>query len=336
MRYWTEQHRKKSMLSKMRPTCLRSTIMAWMSFTRRRSLYQQKAASQGRLRLIFRAMETITASNSGIDRAARHRERSIGGSARVRSLRQVEKQDPENQIDGQKLYALKPIRFAVAVDLKKQMHGDNHRHDLRQSELKIHRLAEKIREKDEHRSDKERDLQTRSYSNPEAEGHLVFHRHYDRRGVLGSVTDHRDHNNTDKDFGKSQRRSGGFYRADQKLGHQRHQRGSTDQHKKRLGDRPSVRFFSIFAVVLRVPGVELLVSNQLKAKQASVSHEENHRDGKGQLMLRRLPKHVTIRTQYEFAAPRRHDASAWIIEKSSNRIAAVLNLPKVPVRLIGV
>jgi hypothetical protein len=43
------------------------------------------------------------------------------------------------------------------------------------------------------------------------------------------------------------------------------------------------------------------------------------------------PKHVTIRTQFEFAAPRRHDAS----EKSSNRIAAVLNLPKVPVRLIG-
>ena len=113
-------------------------------------------------------METITASNSGIDRAARHRERSIGGSARVRSLGQVEKQDPENQIDGQKLHALKPIRLAVAVDLKKQMHGDNHRHDLRQSELKIHRPAEKIREKDEHRGDKERDLQTRSYSNPEA------------------------------------------------------------------------------------------------------------------------------------------------------------------------
>jgi hypothetical protein len=48
------------------------------------------------------------------------------------------------------------------------------------------------------------------------------------------------------------------------------------------------------------------------------------------------PNHVTIRTQYEFAAPRRHDASAWIVEKSRNRIAAVLNLPKVPVRLIGV
>ena len=36
-------------------------------------------------------------------------ERSIGGSARVRSLRQVGKQDPENQIDGQKLHALKRI-----------------------------------------------------------------------------------------------------------------------------------------------------------------------------------------------------------------------------------
>jgi hypothetical protein len=33
----------------------------------------------------------------------------------MRSLRQVEKQDPENQIDEQKLHALKPIGFAVAV-----------------------------------------------------------------------------------------------------------------------------------------------------------------------------------------------------------------------------
>ena len=47
-------------------------------------------------------------------------------------------------------------------------------------------------------------------------------------------------------------------------------------------------FFSIFAVVLRVSGLELLVSNELKAKQASVSHEENHGDSKRQLMLRRL------------------------------------------------
>src|SRR6516165_3301233 len=107
--------------------------------------------------------------------------RTSVGSAPLCSLRQVEKQDAENQIDGQKLHALKPIGFAVAVDLKDQMHGDNHRHDLRQCELQIHRLAEKIREKDEHRSDKERDLQTRSYSNPDAESHLVFHRHYDRR-----------------------------------------------------------------------------------------------------------------------------------------------------------
>jgi hypothetical protein len=95
---------------------------------------------------------------AGIDRGERSRRTSGLGSASMRSLRQVEKQDPENQIDGQKLHALKPIRFPVAVDLKNQMHGDNHRHDLRQCELQIHRLAEKIREKDEHRSDKKRDL----------------------------------------------------------------------------------------------------------------------------------------------------------------------------------
>jgi hypothetical protein len=37
----------------------------------------------------------------------------------VCSLRQVEKQDAKNQIDGQKLHAFRPIRFPVAVDLKK-------------------------------------------------------------------------------------------------------------------------------------------------------------------------------------------------------------------------
>jgi len=40
------------------------------------------------------------------------------GSALVRSLRQVEKQDTDYQIDRQQLHALKPIRFAVTVDLK--------------------------------------------------------------------------------------------------------------------------------------------------------------------------------------------------------------------------
>jgi hypothetical protein len=92
----------------------------------------------------------------------------------VRSFWQVKKQDAENQIDGQKLHTLKPIRFAVTVDLKDQMHSDNHRHDLGQCKLQVHRLAEKVREKDEHRGDKERDLQTRSHGNPEAETHLVF------------------------------------------------------------------------------------------------------------------------------------------------------------------
>src|ERR1700741_3113102 len=47
-------------------------------------------------------------------------------------------------------------------------------------------------------------------------------------------------------------------------------------------------FFAFFAVPLRIPRVELLVSNQLKAKQASVSQKENDRDGQRQLMLRRL------------------------------------------------
>jgi len=40
----------------------------------------------------------------------------------TRTLRQIEKQDSENQIEGQKLRALQPVRFAVAVDLKDQMH----------------------------------------------------------------------------------------------------------------------------------------------------------------------------------------------------------------------
>ena len=41
----------------------------------------------------------------------------------MHSFRQIEKQDAENQIDGQKLHALKPIGFPVDVDLKNQMHG---------------------------------------------------------------------------------------------------------------------------------------------------------------------------------------------------------------------
>jgi hypothetical protein len=36
----------------------------------------------------------------------------------LRFLWQIEKQDTENQIDGQKLHTLKPVRLAVTVDLK--------------------------------------------------------------------------------------------------------------------------------------------------------------------------------------------------------------------------
>src|SRR5260370_6031039 len=110
----------------------------------------------------------------------------------MRSFRKVEKQDAQNQVERQKLHALKPIGFTVTVDLKNQVYSDNHRHNLRHRKLQIHWLAEYIREKDEHRRDKERDLQTRSYADPEAETHLVFHRHHYGRRVLGSVTEHRD------------------------------------------------------------------------------------------------------------------------------------------------
>jgi len=79
-------------------------------------------------------------------------------SALMRSFRKVEKQDAQNQVERQKLHALKPIGFTVTIDLKNQMYGDNHRHNLRHRKLQIHWLAEYIREKDEHRCDKERDL----------------------------------------------------------------------------------------------------------------------------------------------------------------------------------
>ena len=135
------------------------------------------------------------------------------------AFRQVEKQDAENQINGQKLHALEPIRFAIAVDLKNQMHRNHHRNDLGQCKFQVHWPAQKIRGKDEHRRDKKRDLLTRSHGNREAEAHLVFYCHHYRRRVLRGITDHGDHNDPDKYFGKSQRRSGGLYRADQKLGH---------------------------------------------------------------------------------------------------------------------
>src|SRR5215472_4273408 len=106
----------------------------------------------------------------------------MAGLALMRFRWQIEKQNAQNQIDRKQLHSLEPIRFAVAVDLKDQLHGDNHGDDLRERELKIHRSAEEVREEDEHGCDEECDLQTRSYGNPKAKTHLVFHRHdYCRR-----------------------------------------------------------------------------------------------------------------------------------------------------------
>ena len=67
---------------------------------------------------------------------------NVDRSAIMRSFRKVEKQDAQNQVERQKLHALKPIGFTVTVDLKNQMDSDNHRHNLGHRELQIHWLSE--------------------------------------------------------------------------------------------------------------------------------------------------------------------------------------------------
>ena len=47
----------------------------------------------------------------------------------MRSFRKVEKQDAQNQVERQKLHALKPIGFTVTVDLKNQMDSDEWHED---------------------------------------------------------------------------------------------------------------------------------------------------------------------------------------------------------------
>ncbi len=69
--------------------------------------------------------------------------------ARFRELvrngfRQIKKQNAEDDVNGEKLDAFDPVRFAVAADLKQDVNRSDYGEDFRPRKLKVHRLAEQI------------------------------------------------------------------------------------------------------------------------------------------------------------------------------------------------
>ena len=94
-------------------------------------------------------------------------------------LRQKEKEDPENQIDREKLDAFDPVRLAVFADLKQDVDRGHNRQNFRHREFQVHRSPEKIGEKNHHGRDEKCDLQTGADRDANSQIHLVFHRHED-------------------------------------------------------------------------------------------------------------------------------------------------------------
>src|SRR6266496_5958237 len=95
----------------------------------------------------------------------------------VLRLRKIEKENPENHIEREKLNAFDPVRLAVSADLKQDVNRDYDRDHFRHREFQVHRSPEKVGEKNQHRCDKKRDLQTGTDRDADGQVHLVFHRH---------------------------------------------------------------------------------------------------------------------------------------------------------------
>ena len=80
----------------------------------------------------------------------------------VRSFRQEVEEDRDDQVDGEKLHSLEPVAFAIPADLGDDPHRQQHRRDLRQRELQVHRLAEDVGREYQHRRNEERNLHARA------------------------------------------------------------------------------------------------------------------------------------------------------------------------------
>src|SRR5438093_5100466 len=200
----------------------------------------------------------------------------------VLRLRQIEKENPENHVDREKLYAFDPVRLAVFADLKQDVDGGHNRQNFRHREFQVHRPPEKIGEKNQYGRDEKRDLQTGADRDADAQVHLVFHRHEDGGGVLGRVTHNRHHDNTDKHLGQADGVPDVFDRADEKLREQGDQGGSDEQDGTGLAARPlPAPFFDMFFSASE----EMLVGPERETEHAEIGKEQDYGDGQGELLL---------------------------------------------------
>ena len=60
------------------------------------------------------------------------------------SFRQIKKQNAEDDVNGEKLDAFDPVRFAVAADLKQDVNRSDYGEDFRPRKLEVHRLTKQI------------------------------------------------------------------------------------------------------------------------------------------------------------------------------------------------
>ena len=109
-------------------------------------------------------------------------------------LGEEEKENRHNDVNREKLDAFEPVAF----------------HDLRQRKLQIHRAAKRIRSKDEHRCDEERDLETRADGDIEAQVHFVFQGRPNGGGVLGRISHEGDHDHADEGLRQAEALARGF------------------------------------------------------------------------------------------------------------------------------
>jgi hypothetical protein len=200
----------------------------------------------------------------------------------VLRLRKIEKENPENYIDREKLDAFDPVRLAVSADLKQYVDRGHDRDHFRHCEFQVHWSPEKVREKNQHGRDEKCDLQAGADRDADAQVHLVFHRHENGGRVLCRVAHNRHHDHTDKHLGQADGIPDVFDRADKKLREHGDQGGGDEQNGNGLAARPlPAALFGMCVSALE----EMLVGPERETEHAEIGKKQNNGDGQGQLLL---------------------------------------------------
>jgi len=160
------------------------------------------------------------------------------------------KRERNDSVDTNAHGALEVVALSVLDQVVDNQHGDEEDHSLEALEVESHGLSHDPAEDDEEGSDEERNLQGRSDGDVDSEVHLALVCDDDGGDMLGSISDNRDQDQTDKCFADVCGFDNGVDAVDKKFGADGDEDGDNDQCDTGSDGRQDLGFLLVVATFL--------------------------------------------------------------------------------------